>query len=375
MSVERPRLVLLVEDEQTQRVVMMRGLAKLPGVVVKGVGTLREARQVLADAPPDLVVADLDLPDGTGIEMLTELDRLGLRRPIIFVSAYLGKFRDQLPRRGDVDVYEKPLALETLRSLVEGKLELTGGDQASPFGVVDYVQLAGMGRHSVVVEVRTGSGGGQVTIKGGEVWSANDEQGAGIEAFRRLVSTAGARVSCRTLRQHELSPIRAIEGSTERILLDAAVAADERARQASRAPAAQPDELDDAWVQPPAPPATPAEWRPKATASGRGSVPWLPPVPPVPPVVAANRPAARPHPPTAPPAGPPVEPPAPPSAPVAADARTRHVFDDLVERGVDALLAKDYHRAYAAFVEADQVLPGDRRVLANIQRLRALGIG
>ena len=40
------------------------------------------------------------------------------------------------------------------------------------------------------------------------------------------------------------------------------------------------------------------------------------------------------------------------------------------ERGVDALLAKDYPRAQREFAEANGLSPGDRRVLANLERLR-----
>jgi alpha-galactosidase/6-phospho-beta-glucosidase family protein len=50
-------------------------------------------------------------------------------------------------------------------------------------------------------------------------------------------------------------------------------------------------------------------------------------------------------------------------------------FDELYDRGVDALLAKDYRAAFLAFLDANQMRPEDRRVLANLQRLRDMGQG
>ena len=51
----------------------------------------------------------------------------------------------------------------------------------------------------------------------------------------------------------------------------------------------------------------------------------------------------------------------------------RVAFDELFERGVDALLAKDYARALAAFREANELSPDDRRVVANLTRLKEMG--
>ena len=48
-------------------------------------------------------------------------------------------------------------------------------------------------------------------------------------------------------------------------------------------------------------------------------------------------------------------------------------FDEAFERGVDSLLTKDYKAAYIAFSEAERLSAGDRRVRANLERLRAMG--
>lgn len=331
----RRRHILIVEDEQTLRHSMVRGLSKLTGVELADAATATEARRAIAQKKPDLVISDLSLPDGSGIDVASELDRLGHRIPIVFISAFLGKYKSRIPTRNDIEVYEKPVPLEQLRSIVERRLGVE--DEApSPFGVADYVQLAGMGRHSVLIEVRGSTGRGEVFIHRGELWSAADKLGNGLEAFRRLAFLQSAQVTCRTLGRDDLPP-RNIDGSAESVLLDAARAFDERGKTAS--------DLDENWdaaftetrkntVVPPAPPSS----RP---ATPRGSI-------------RAARRSSRP-------------------APALSAAARAKAFDDAYERGVDALLEKDYPTALVAFKEARELKPDDRRVVANLTRLRDMG--
>lgn len=221
------RSVLVVEDEPILRASMVRGISKLEGVDVTSTGTVLDARRCIHARPPDLVITDLDLPDGSGIEVVGELDRVGLRVPIVVVSAYVGQYRGRLPRRAGTEVFEKPISLDRLRRIVDERLRDDADAPSSPFGVTDYIQLAGMGRRSVLIEVRGGvAGRGEVVIKSGDVWSARDEQGEGLEAFRRLAFLEDVVVTCRALDHAEGRP-RTIEGSCESVLLEAARRRDE----------------------------------------------------------------------------------------------------------------------------------------------------
>ncbi|MFO0642308.1 MAG: DUF4388 domain-containing protein [Polyangiaceae bacterium] len=342
-----PHRVLLLEDEEALRKSMVRGLAKLPGLEVVDVGTVTEAKAALATSPaPALVISDLSLPDGLGVEVATELGRLGIPAPVVFVSAYVGKFKHHLPERGDFEVYEKPVPLEVLRGVVERKLDLADKSAPSPFGVPDYVQLAALGRHSVVIEVSSAVGRARIVIVRGEVWSAEDKLGKGMDAFRRLVFLGTAQVSCRTLPKATEVPERNIHGSAESILLDVMREHDEAER--TNEPSGV---VDDGWGD-------------VLTDAGarRASRP------PVAPTRATAHPSTRPPPraSTRPPRGS-VPPPKTPPSPRAPG------FAESFERGVDALLAKDYPKALTAFREASVARPDDRRVIANLERLKAMG--
>jgi CheY-like chemotaxis protein len=65
--------------------------------------------------------------------------------------------------------------------------------------------------------------------------------------------------------------------------------------------------------------------------------------------------------------------PAPPPAPEPAAPSDDDRFAAAWDRGIAALLKKDYPGALAAFVEARALRPGDPRVAANLKRLQDLG--
>ena len=50
-------------------------------------------------------------------------------------------------------------------------------------------------------------------------------------------------------------------------------------------------------------------------------------------------------------------------------------FDACFEEAVSALLARDHAKAYALFTVANRLRPGDRKVEANLARLREMGQG
>lgn len=319
--------ILVVEDEPVLRASMVRGLAKLAGVEVVATGTVREAKETIALTPPDLVIADLDLPDGLGIEVVGALDRVGIRVPVVFVSAFVGQYQGILPKRAGIEIFEKPVSLDRLRRLVDERLNADQTLSSSPFGVADYIQLAGMGRRSVVIEVRgRTSGHGEILIRAGEVWSAQDDVGEGQDAFRRLAFLRDAVITCRPLGRADGTP-RSITGSCESVLLEAARVKDE----------------SDPSIPPP--PLSVAPTTPPTTLQSAVSTPdegWDELLE---------------------------------ESPEASSETPNPSFALLYEIGVDALLAKNFDGAYDAFARADQLSPGDSRVEANLERLRQMGFG
>lgn len=77
--------VLVVEDDREIRAMMQSSLS-VEGFDVQTAVSLSEARALLKHNPPDVIVLDLGLPDGDGVELVQEL-RKQHSTPVIVVSA------------------------------------------------------------------------------------------------------------------------------------------------------------------------------------------------------------------------------------------------------------------------------------------------
>lgn len=113
--------VLLVEDD-LDVAAGLGAFLEQRGIVVDYAYSVREARSRVLDAAFDVVVLDVQLPDGNGIDLCRRLKRQGLRSPVLFLTAR-GALDDKLRGfdAGGVDYMVKPFApaelLARLRAL------------------------------------------------------------------------------------------------------------------------------------------------------------------------------------------------------------------------------------------------------------------
>ena len=114
--------VLIVEDETVLRASLAHGLSKTSGMEVRDAGSVDQALSLIDKGAPDIIISDIDLPGRTGIELLGELGKRGLSIPIVYVSAYLKAYGAQIPQHANIEVLEKPIALEELRRVINDKL-------------------------------------------------------------------------------------------------------------------------------------------------------------------------------------------------------------------------------------------------------------
>ena len=114
--------VLIVEDERRLGEFLKQALSECR-YTANWVRTRKEAADALAETPYDVIVLDLSLPDGDGLELLRQWRTSGFNEPVLILSA-----RDSLEDRvkgldlGADDYLPKPFSLEELlariRSLV-----------------------------------------------------------------------------------------------------------------------------------------------------------------------------------------------------------------------------------------------------------------
>jgi DNA-binding response OmpR family regulator len=106
--------VLVVEDEVRLGQFLKKGLSEHAHTVT-WVPTCREANDALVETKYDLIVLDLSLPDGDGIDMVREWRASGFNEPVLILSA-----RNTLEDRitgldvGADDYLPKPFSLEEL---------------------------------------------------------------------------------------------------------------------------------------------------------------------------------------------------------------------------------------------------------------------
>jgi len=82
------RRILLVDDDVELRDALYEQLALHEEFAVTAVGTAGAALAEVKDAPADLIVMDVGLPDMDGREAVKQLRREGFRRPIIMLTAH-----------------------------------------------------------------------------------------------------------------------------------------------------------------------------------------------------------------------------------------------------------------------------------------------
>lgn len=124
-----PASVLIVDDHPLVRDGVRLLLAREPGLSVRGeAGTAAEARRLSAALRPDLVLLDLDLPDGDAFALLAELASLPGRPAVVALTERDGDAEKAL-RLGARGTASKaaPAAelLATARDVLAGRVVLT----------------------------------------------------------------------------------------------------------------------------------------------------------------------------------------------------------------------------------------------------------
>ena len=110
--------LLVVDNHPEVRELVSSALAR-DGHHVVAANTRREAQDLLAAGPVDLVVLDVALPDGSGVELCRQLRVEGFHAPILLLTAHSAVDRrvDGLDAGAD-DFLGKPFAVAELRARV-----------------------------------------------------------------------------------------------------------------------------------------------------------------------------------------------------------------------------------------------------------------
>ena len=119
--------ILVVDDEPDLRTLYELTLLRA-GYQVATAATLQEARQQLQSVRFDVVITDMRLPDGFGMELLQDLREQHRRERCVVMTAY-GSAENAVEalRCGAFDYLTKPVDLKQFRSVVASAVQGTGG--------------------------------------------------------------------------------------------------------------------------------------------------------------------------------------------------------------------------------------------------------
>jgi len=117
--------LLIVDDEA----VLARSLAKLfsrQGFETQHAASIGDAQRIVESTPADIILLDLRLPDGSGLDLLDFLRASGADVPVIMMTAY-GSVSDAVRamQRGARDYVQKPFDLDEIQLKVEQALRGT----------------------------------------------------------------------------------------------------------------------------------------------------------------------------------------------------------------------------------------------------------
>ncbi|QNH15916.1 sigma-54-dependent Fis family transcriptional regulator [Xanthomonas sp. SS] len=126
------RSALVVDDERDIRELLVLTLGRM-GLRISTAANLAEARELLASNPYDLCITDMRLPDGNGIELVSEIARHYPRTPVAMITAFGSMdLAVEALKAGAFDFVSKPVDLHVLRGLVRHALELNNNERAAP---------------------------------------------------------------------------------------------------------------------------------------------------------------------------------------------------------------------------------------------------
>ncbi len=184
--------ILVIDDDQAARRTLELFFSEA-GHEVLTAGTAAAGRKAWRDSSPDVVLLDLMLPDGYGLDLLTEAGEEGLPGIVIMITGHQDlDLTIQGMRSGAWDYIHKPLNIDELEQAVMSALALESSRE-NPALVVDLQEdtnpekIVGCSRALVEIHKRIG-----LTSRGQANVLITGESGTGKE----LVARAIHRYSC-----------------------------------------------------------------------------------------------------------------------------------------------------------------------------------
>ena len=147
------RPVLVVDDEADIRDLMEMTLMKM-GLRVDTAEGVRAALSKLSSNKYSLVLTDMRMPDGSGLEVVQHINQQHLDVPVAVITAFGSADQAvQALKEGAFDYLQKPITLAQLRTLVKSAIKVQEDNSAPPAAVESEPQAAPPQSPPVIIDI------------------------------------------------------------------------------------------------------------------------------------------------------------------------------------------------------------------------------
>jgi len=208
MSKPEKRYVLLVDDDVCLTAIVKRAFAKqMPEATLLTARTVAEAQTMLAQNPISFFILDLNLPDGTGIDLLCDIRTISPdARVVVITSTALPAYRERSKQLGVLMFREKPIdpkeLIEVVRADFAGKEDTEFRAKQGQYAVsltclsaLDVIQLKCLTGATLALQFVSPQGQGMVFFEIGEITHAEVEQLTGEPALERILRWRGGKIT------------------------------------------------------------------------------------------------------------------------------------------------------------------------------------
>ena len=180
--------ILVVDDEADLRELLEITLLKM-GLDVDSAATLRQARGLVEEHDYALILTDMRLPDGLGLELVREVTASHKGTPIAVITAY-GSAENAVValKAGAFDYISKPVALDALRVMVRSALKLSEAPAPQPDGAAPGSRMIGTSSAMAALRAQIGR-----LARSNAPISITGESGSGKELAAREIHAQSSR--------------------------------------------------------------------------------------------------------------------------------------------------------------------------------------
>lgn len=115
--------LLIVEDSRPVSERLHAIMASLPGVQAEVAGDLRQGTERFRELKPEMVILDVQLPDGSGLDLLETIKHERPATRVLMFSNY-ALYRKRCVAGGADYFFDKPMDLESLTATVRRLAEV-----------------------------------------------------------------------------------------------------------------------------------------------------------------------------------------------------------------------------------------------------------